>query len=54
MGGGYDNEVCGWVQGFVQLVGDDIAMDLLKDVGLPLNYTISDEETALWTQQQGR
>ena len=48
MGGGYDDEICGWVQGFVQQVGDDVAISLLKDVGLPLNYTISDEETALW------
>lgn len=50
MGGGYDDEICGWVQGFVQQVGDDVAVALLKDVGLPLNYTISDEETALWSQ----
>ena len=38
-GGGVDDEVRGWIAGFVELVGEAAAIDLLRDVGLPQNLT---------------
>ena len=47
-GGGVDNEVRGWIVGFVEFVGKGVAIDLLGDIGLPPNYTKSDKDTATW------
>ena len=45
-GGGVDDEVRGWLAGFVELVGKGAAVDLLRDVGLPTNHAKSDINTA--------
>jgi hypothetical protein len=53
-GGGVDDEVRGWLAGFVELVGEAAAIDLLGDVGLPPNYTKSDMDTATWAKNGRR
>ena len=46
--GGVDDDVRLWLSGFVNMVGNKTAQQLLKDAGLPPNYKKSANETALW------
>jgi hypothetical protein len=46
--GGANDEVRPWIQGFVRLVGEDAACQLLRDVGLPVNYTAAASVEATW------
>lgn len=44
--GGADDEVRPWISGFVNLVGKEVAKNLLQDAGLPENYTAAENFTA--------
>jgi hypothetical protein len=46
--GGANDEVRPWIQGFVRMVGEDVARQLLRDVGLPTNYTTAASVDATW------
>jgi hypothetical protein len=38
--GGANDEVRPWIQGSIQLIGEDAVRHLLRDAGLPANYTV--------------
>jgi hypothetical protein len=46
--GGYNDDARRGIKGFVSMVGEDVAMDLLRDAGLPRNYTKPTNDTADW------
>jgi hypothetical protein len=46
--GGYNDDARDWIKGFVSVVGEDVAADLLRDAGLPRNYTKPTNDTADW------
>lgn len=49
--GGADDEIRLWIQGFVGLVGTEDSKTLLKDAGLPSNFSRSAAEEAAWRFQ---
>jgi hypothetical protein len=49
--GGVNDDARRWVVGFVRMVGDAAARELLKDAGLPPDYQKPENETALWRAQ---
>jgi Glycosyl transferase family 2 len=46
--GGINDGARPWIRGFVKMVGEDAAVELLKDAGLPPGYRKSDNETREW------
>jgi Glycosyl transferase family 2 len=49
--GGINDDARGWMSGFVRMVGEEAARQLLQDAGLPPDYKKPDNETALWLRQ---
>jgi Glycosyl transferase family 2 len=49
--GGINDDARGWMSGFVRMVGEEAARQLLQDAGLPPDYKKPDNETALWLAQ---
>ena len=46
--GGADDDARPWIAGFVELVGEKAAKDLLEDAGLPPDYKKANNDTASW------
>jgi hypothetical protein len=51
--GGVNDVARHWITGFVNMVGDDAAKALLRDAGLPRNYSMPENETAGWAYVGG-
>jgi Glycosyl transferase family 2 len=49
--GGINDGARPWIRGFVKMVGNDAAVELLKDAGLPPGYRKSDNETREWASR---
>jgi Glycosyl transferase family 2 len=50
--GGINDGARPWIRGFVKMVGNDAAVELLKDAGLPPGYRKSDNETREWASRR--
>jgi hypothetical protein len=46
--GGPDDIIRPWIQGFVDLVGEEAARELLKDAGIPKDYQMDQNTTLAW------
>jgi hypothetical protein len=46
--GGVNDDARGGINGFISMVGKGVAMDLLRNAGLPRNYTKPTNDTADW------
>jgi Glycosyl transferase family 2 len=50
--GGINDAARPWIRGFVKMVGNDAAVELLKDAGLPPGYQKSGNETREWASRR--
>jgi hypothetical protein len=52
--GGINNDAREWISGFVELVGEASAKELLRDAGLPASYTTPLRDTEEWAPVEAK